>query len=246
MLERRDAALLTVGWSDDLCNYIGRSQNCRPLSFADLRRQVTPEMPLDKVLDGSGANIFFADATVGADPLARRFLSNASATGWKVIGMRRDGIYNWTLLEKPPGSHAGARGVAAGEELMADPVTEIADPNAGITLGGGWYPYEFYRGESFRWVNNDAEINLSIPKTGPISLYMNVQSGPGLNGKPLELQILADGKLLQTARAHGAATIRLILPKGRIKLRLHTQSENNAVPNDPRIMNFRVFKIWTR
>lgn len=92
--------LVTVGWGQELCSYVGHSGSCRGMSFQDLRRRVNPEFPLHRVLDESRATVFFADAITLGDPLARDFVAEAGSYGWHRIAMRHDGDGNWDLLIK--------------------------------------------------------------------------------------------------------------------------------------------------
>ena len=56
---------------------------------------------LSEVLDKSRASVFFADPTVLADPAGRRFVTEASSYGWRLIAMRHDAYGDWDLFVKP-------------------------------------------------------------------------------------------------------------------------------------------------
>jgi hypothetical protein len=241
-IERPDAGLVTPGYSQELCSYVGHSRGCRAFTFADIRRQVTPDAPLHQVLDNNRASVFFADRYVLADPLARSFVSEARSYGWRVIATRHDTYRDWDLLVK---LRSVAPALPGEPQPLDENVREIADPAKGIDLGAGWHGFEVFQGSSFRWVNNDAEINFAPITARPVALHFIVEPGPGLNGKPLELRIFSGGDLLETVKAVGRQILSVELPKGCSGVRLHTDSENKPTPNDQRILNFRVFRIWT-
>jgi hypothetical protein len=72
---------------------------------------------------------------------------------------------------------------------------------------------------------------------------MELQPGPSLGGKPLSLHAFFNGKKLEVMNAPKARTVSIRLPSGSMEVRLHVESANNPAPGDPRILNFRVFKI---
>jgi len=109
LVQRPKTGLVVLNWGDELCNYVGKSHwgwdaikiqpdDCRPLSFADLQKQVTPEMPFHQVLQNNDATLLFASDELFADAQALRSLQDAKSHGWKIIGMQHDGKHNWELL----------------------------------------------------------------------------------------------------------------------------------------------------
>jgi hypothetical protein len=129
-----------------------------------------------------------------------------------------------------------------GEDIVTD---------NGIFLGGGWYSLERYEGETFRWVNNDAEIVVTAPGEPP-EISLTMQSGPGLNAQPFELQVLDEsGQVVATAEVEGRETVEVALPLNvgeTRRFRLHVEGGGQqAAPNDSRILNFRVFRLgWSK
>jgi len=239
-IEKPDAGFVSNGWADDLCSYIGHSRSCRAFNYQDLRSQVTPERKIADILEANRVSMVFADATMLADPVIKPLIAAPQAAGWRRIAMRHDGYQDWELLVKRP-----APTTLPGEPPPLDEsIRDIADASEGIELGAGWYPFEVFQGSSFRWVNNDAEIRLQ--RNGGGRLAFVVEGGPSLNGRPLVLQIFGNDKLLQTTDVRGRQIVEVPLPRGLVAIRLHTQSEGKAVPNDTRILNFRVFRMWTK
>jgi hypothetical protein len=135
------------------------------------------------------------------------------------------------------------------ETLLSANVEDIV-VSGGIFLGGGWYPLETGR-ENFRWVNNDAEMIVIAPNDAPI-ISLEVAPGPGVSYQPFELQVLDQrGHVVATAevkRREELVRIALPLEAGEMKwFRLHVEGGGQqAAPNDPRTLNFRVFFLgWS-
>uniref|UniRef100_E6Q5U0 Uncharacterized protein n=1 Tax=mine drainage metagenome TaxID=410659 RepID=E6Q5U0_9ZZZZ len=116
-----------------------------------------------------------------------------------------------------------------------------------IALDKNWYTLEHYQGQTFRWVNNDAQIVLTKAQPAPFTLEAEVAAGPSLAGAPLKIAVQsADGKTLAAqgpivGRSYAAFHLPA-QPKGTV-LTLHVQSADAKVPHDPRTLNFRVFSL---
>jgi hypothetical protein len=115
----------------------------------------------------------------------------------------------------------------------------------GLLLGDGWYSLEV-SSESFRWVNNDAEVIVKSPdKLAMGTLSLELEPGPSLGRQFFELELLDEtGRIVSTAKVQGRKIVQLTLPPGvkSQKFRLHVEgSEQQDVPNDSRTLNFRVF-----
>ena len=132
-------------------------------------------------------------------------------------------------------------------EILFNPNAEDIVAGDGIFLGGGgWYTLEF-GDENFRWVNNDAEIVVIAPGDSP-EISLGIAPGPGLSYQPFELQVLDEnGQAVATAEVKGRETVEVALPlvagEGQV-FRLHVEGGGQqAAPNDPRTLNFRVFRL---
>ena len=115
-----------------------------------------------------------------------------------------------------------------------------------LSLGKNWYPLEHYAGRTFRWVANDAEIILEDLPAIPRDLLLDLEPGFGLAGQPCRLTIQDQkGKTVATACVRGREVLRLKLSPttsvGTV-LRLHVEGGGHQVPNDLRILNFRVYR----
>jgi hypothetical protein len=117
----------------------------------------------------------------------------------------------------------------------------------GVELGNGWGVVETFRGETFRWVDNDAHIRVTGSQSGDAALLLVVEPGPGVSGKPFLLKALDDsGRQVAAVRVARRGTVQLFVPVGDGKpseFRLHVDDGGKAAPHDPRILNFRVFEI---
>ena len=127
---------------------------------------------------------------------------------------------------------------------------DIAALDSGLLFGKGWLPVESYiAGELFRWAGQSSELLLERPPADASALAIELEPGPGTGSAPLDLEVIAEGyKVL--AHVEVARRSRLRLPLGsllprRIWFRVH----RGGLPadHDPRILNFRAFRIeWER
>jgi hypothetical protein len=117
----------------------------------------------------------------------------------------------------------------------------------GVTLGSHWYLLEEYKGETFRWVANDAEFTVSASSTGVKRIAITAASGPAVKtpsdwGLTLES---TSGNFAQTHKIKDRGTTDFSVPvvRGETRFRLHVTSTGAKSPNDPRTLSFRVFKV---
>jgi hypothetical protein len=127
---------------------------------------------------------------------------------------------------------------------------DIAAPQAGILFGKGWLPVERYVAqEPFRWAGQLSELLLRQPPDTAAALTLDLEPGPGAGGEPLDLEVIGQGH--QTlARVSVDRRSRLRLPLAApfpevLTFRVH----GGGLPTsrDPRVLNFRVFRLeWSR
>jgi hypothetical protein len=114
-----------------------------------------------------------------------------------------------------------------------------------VRLTGSWYPLEKYGGKTFRWVENDAGLELNTWGCAA-TLLLDVEPGPGVSGQPGELTVFDNGGRVLASRAlAGREQLRIPLPASaekQLKVRLHIGNGGQRIPQDPRILNFRVFR----
>jgi hypothetical protein len=123
---------------------------------------------------------------------------------------------------------------------------DIAPPDSGISFGRGWFAVEHpSEHEVFRWVENDAEVLVRISQSPPPSLYFEIEPGPGVGNQAFQLQVLdEDGSAQAHAVIEGPSRLTLRLPSDGQAVRrfsLRVIGGGLPTPQDPRIMNFRVF-----
>ena len=87
LLSARGVTLVTLGYGDDLCNYLSLDQTrrCQALHFYELRREVSDADGLWVLLNARGATALYVNEAMAADPLTRAALANAGAAGWEVV-----------------------------------------------------------------------------------------------------------------------------------------------------------------
>jgi len=127
--------------------------------------------------------------------------------------------------------------------------TENADiyaPGA-LALGAGWHPLEIFGGTKFRWAKNDAVIYAAAVTPRAYKLSMTIEPGPGVDLRPFQLHVFGSSDaVLGHPTILGKQNITIDLPPGARTvhaIRLHLETGGKTVPNDSRVMDFRVFNI---
>ncbi|HEV3333766.1 MAG TPA: hypothetical protein VG096_22430 [Bryobacteraceae bacterium] len=121
---------------------------------------------------------------------------------------------------------------------------DIAAADSGISFGYGWFPVEqYWDGKVFRWVDNDAELEVSLP-AGPSTLLLEVEPGPAMGGRTLVLEVCEGTRVVVRTEVRYHSLLRIpssLLGPDKCDLRLHVMGGGDAVAHDPRILNLRVF-----
>lgn len=124
---------------------------------------------------------------------------------------------------------------------------EIVFDASPLALGANWYPYETYAGQSFRWVDNNAQVKLTEAQRRPWIMEAEVEPGRGLGGAPLQIDVrdASDKSIAQSSPTRGRAYVEFHLPAqpAGTMLTLSVQSRNAKAPNERRTLNFRVFGL---
>lgn len=121
---------------------------------------------------------------------------------------------------------------------------EVLSPGQ-LILGAGWFPPEQVGNDFFRWASNDSEIFVHLPQSSG-ELLLDIEPGPSIGSQPMRLKIVDDDNTaLKNFLIHTRQDIAVRVPStGRTKrVRLIVESAGIPVPNDPRMLNFRVFKV---
>ena len=127
------------------------------------------------------------------------------------------------------------------------PPRAVLPEAANLEVGENWYAPENRDGQLYRWVNNDAELLVRMPQKGkPPVLVLELESGPGLDQKPFVIQARnAAGAVIAQANAKESGFVNLPLPfvPGQTEaIQLHVDGGGRQIPNERRILNFRIFK----
>jgi hypothetical protein len=123
---------------------------------------------------------------------------------------------------------------------------DIASAGSGLLFGKGWLPVERYTAnEPFRWAGEYAELLLERPPDGASGLVVELEPGPGTGSAPLDVEVIAEGyRVLAHVNVGRRSRLRLLLEKP-LPARLWFRVHQGGLPaeHDPRILNFRAFRI---
>src|SRR5689334_1121951 len=133
------------------------------------------------------------------------------------------------------------------EGLRARETPDIVPEDSKIWFGYGWYEVECYVTEPFRWMRDQAELILRVPR-GNMVLALDVEPGPGVGPIPQPLiAIDEDGRTVAEWSIPGRTVVQLHVPRGSNgglrTIRLISPTGGLPVVHDTRIMNFRLFRV---
>jgi hypothetical protein len=120
---------------------------------------------------------------------------------------------------------------------------DVISSLSGFRIRAGWYPLEEYGGSTFRWVNDDASVEVS---SRAAELVLEVEPGPGVGKQPFTLKA-TDSKGAVLASFFVSARERVVIPLPRDEptpyvIKLRVEGGGRATLGDSRILNFRVFQ----
>lgn len=138
--------------------------------------------------------------------------------------------------------------VTVWDDTIATAANDVVPESDEIALGSGWQQVEREGDLLFRWVDNDAVVHVAALKPVHRALCVLVEPGPGVGAEPLALMArLADGGELATVSVASRQLVRFALPPGTPAVHsvvLHAARGGHMSPNDPRVLNFRVFAVF--
>ncbi len=124
---------------------------------------------------------------------------------------------------------------------------DIVPTDESIALSDDWHPLEHWGGDTFRWVSRSAGITLLALEDGMESIEVELEPGPGVAELPAQVEIIDyNGCQLLTAHLHGRQTLELNVPvhAGPVnRIRMVARNGGRPVEGDPRVLDFRVFRI---
>lgn len=133
-----------------------------------------------------------------------------------------------------------------GATTIASPSDIFAETNA-VALGDGWFPFERHDDVTFRWVENDAVVHVAALTPLRHILRLLVEPGPGVAHEPFELTArFVDGAEIGRDVVSTKQMVEFALPPESprvFSIVLHAGGGGRSSPNDPRVLNFRVFEL---
>src|SRR5581483_599168 len=83
------------------------------------------------------------------------------------------------------GSNSAAPPPPAGTKSgpLAGKIADIVDDTNDFGLGKNWYLYETFNGQTFRWVDNNAQIIVKNPRTNVKNVALELEAGPSLRSE---------------------------------------------------------------
>jgi hypothetical protein len=195
-------------------------------SFA-LRVLDASHRQVDHVLcDGAGRR---TEMLLPAGAGASRYVLHVDGGGKRVPNERR--ILNFRVFSIDDERGGGAS-------------ADVVDARGGVRLGEGWYPVERYKGQTFRWMQNDGRVFVAVDGAAHATLRMLMEVGPSIGAGQAVVTVRdARGRTLSraTLAGRGVVTVPLQLQPGENELVVATAGANKHVPHDPRILNLRLF-----
>jgi len=144
LLREPGAGLVSPGYGGELCSYAGKGE-CSGLDYFELRTHVSPASSWPKVLEGSGATLFYADEAVLDDPTGQRYVEQSVSSGWQTLALDNVSGQRWVLLGKPGAATISGVTSALGLAPQAGDVPVVGDWNGdgtskiGLFRKGTWY-----------------------------------------------------------------------------------------------------------
>ena len=203
---------------------------------------------LDLAADMPGA------CRVEARDSAGRVLTQARLTGRQEMELtfptnpERVQVVSLHAHPEAGGAAVRLRAFAPGRRGLPPPPERPLDiAGEGLRVGAGWHPRETWGGDTFRWFDTGAELQVSGVPGGVLVLVM--EAGPGAGGSARLRVVGPGGAVLHDAPLGGRQEVRVPvppdLPRG-ARFRLEVTGGGLPVANDPRILNARVFRAtWT-
>ena len=121
-------------------------------------------------------------------------------------------------------------------------------PLNGLFVGGNWHTWERDANDAvYRWVENDAQIVVTKARSARGCLMIEVSPGPGVDYQAFVLQLLdTNYHVVAEWTISSNRTVEVdvdLTPAANTIFLLHTNDGGLVIDTDPRIMNFRVWRI---
>lgn len=258
LIASRETVLLVSHIGFEIRHYLGLGLP-RVIEYQSLEPALSATS-LQALLDEQGVNLFYLDEAL-IDRLRafgpRPFLESTAWADWKLVGLGDHANDRWRLWARRAWLD-NSRDVTVLKRLNErldiaprDAVRSLENatipPVDGLFCGYGWYSVERAGTGVFRWASNDVEVVVTSPSGSRRRIVLEVEPGPGMGSHVMELRILDTARnevARTTVRGHEAVAFNLPIQAKQTKVfRLHVDGGGEPVVNDPRILNFRVFRI---
>ena len=126
--------------------------------------------------------------------------------------------------------------------------SDVVNAQNGVRLGGGWYPIERDKGQTFRWVHGD-DAQFFVTANHDLDTRLRILAAPGPSAGTVPCPVVVrdgTGKPVFTTSVRGvqALVFAVRLHAGENLFTLHVgPTKNLRVPRDSRMLNLRVFSI---
>ena len=195
-----------------------------------------------RVLDPSGRQVDHVRCA-GKDHAGQLLLPLASGEARYVLHVDGGG-----RRVPPAGRILNVRIFALSDDAAAA-AQDIADSHSGVRVGAHWYPLEHFGGQSFRWLDEDAQIIVTSDREARASIRLLAEVGPSV-GAPRTTIAIRDASQREVFRGAIAGRSALIVPlalrRGDSVFTIHVDSRTVRVRGDDRILNLRVFSLAVR
>lgn len=132
-------------------------------------------------------------------------------------------------------------------EVLMQEESSIEGTSDLLCIWDNWGSVEEQHGKQFRWVNNDAELLLLNPTNEKHFLHLELEKGPAIESDSMKLAIMLNSNVIEKLHltAHQQVKIRLpIMARKENTIKLHLDHLGLPQGDDPRILDFRVFRVF--
>jgi hypothetical protein len=116
-----------------------------------------------------------------------------------------------------------------------------------IIEGQGWHEMEHEGGQTFRWAESRASIELAPVGSTWLSLDLDIEPGPSLPGVPLHLDVCdSAGECVARVDVAGRQVATIVLPVHPLQrtiFSLYVRGDIRVVPGDARSLCYRIFSL---
>ncbi|MFN0100766.1 MAG: aspartyl/asparaginyl beta-hydroxylase domain-containing protein [Bryobacteraceae bacterium] len=123
-------------------------------------------------------------------------------------------------------------------------LTKDITASVALSFGRGWWGFEEWEGEQFRWASPETELDIDAEKDGMSMLRLEVAAGPSAaEGVTRLLATDADGAVHgeHTAGERGPWEIAIAVHRGQNRVLIRAENAGTPLPGESRLLSFRAF-----